>query len=217
MVQSPTTPISDVRREYQLAQLDEADVAADAIEQFGRWYSDAEKAQVPELTAMTLATADEHGVPSARIVLLKGFDVTGFVFYTNRQSQKGRELAANPRAALVLFWEPLERQIRISGTVERLSVQDSSEYFRTRPIKSKIGAWVSQQSHVLTTRDELTRKEAELSAKFAGQEVPMPEYWGGYRVLPQTIEFWQGRRSRLHDRLRYSRGESGWKIERLAP
>lgn len=212
----PTHP-SSIRTDYQKAELREEDVSPDPIEQFTRWYADAEKAKAPEFTAMTLATADASGRPSARIVLLKSFDAQGFCFFTNRHSQKGRELAENPRASLVFFWQPLERQVRIAGSVEHVSLEQSQAYFASRPVKSQIGAWVSQQSHVITTRQELDKTNEELTAKFAGKPVPMPEYWGGYRVVPQEIEFWQGRRSRLHDRLRYMHIGSGWKMERLAP
>jgi pyridoxamine 5'-phosphate oxidase len=192
-------------------------VSSDPFQQFGRWFTDAERAEIPEPTVMTLATADSTGKPSARIMLLKGFDPKGFVFYTNRQSQKGRELDQNPRAALVLFWGELERQVRITGTVEKVGREESEKYFHSRPVASQIGAWASQQSTLLSSREELERKVADLTAKFVGQQVPIPDYWGGYRVIPTEIEFWQGGRSRLHDRLRYTRVGSTWKIERLSP
>jgi pyridoxamine 5'-phosphate oxidase len=208
---------ADIRKDYRLGELHESDVAADPVEQFRRWFTDAEQAKIPEPTAMTLATADHAGVPSARIVLLKGFDARGFVFYTNRKSHKGRELAANPRASLVFFWQELERQVRISGTVEQLSFEQSEPYFHSRPLASQIGAWVSQQSDVISSREQLEALNSELTRKFAGQTVPMPPHWGGYRVIPTEMEFWQGRSSRLHDRLRYRKAGGGWKIERLAP
>jgi pyridoxamine 5'-phosphate oxidase len=210
-------PPSDIRKDYRLLELHEADVAASPTEQFARWFADAERAEIDEPTAMTLATADASGTPSARIVLLKAFDTSGFCFFTNRQSQKGRELAENPRGALVFFWKELERQVRISGRVEPLPLEQSISYFHSRPVASQIGAWVSRQSSVLSSRSELDEKQAELTAKFAGQIIPMPEYWGGYRVVPEEVEFWQGRPSRLHDRLRYRLDGGEWVIERLAP
>lgn len=190
----------------------------DPIEQFALWFADAEAAKVPEANAMTLATADASRVPSARIVLLKAADRRGFCFFTNYDSRKGRELAANPRAALCFFWQPLERQVRIEGTVEKVDCAESEAYFAARPRQAQIGAWVSQQSRPITSRVELERLEAELQQRFAGGPVPLPDYWGGYRVVPHAIEFWQGRPSRLHDRLLYTRSESGnWTIRRLSP
>jgi pyridoxamine 5'-phosphate oxidase len=212
----PISP-ADLRKDYHLAELHEADAAADPVEQFTRWFADAERAKIAEPNVMTLATADAAGRPSARIVLLKAFDAAGFCFFTNRQSHKGRDMAENPRAALVFFWEALERQVRISGKVEEVSREQSIAYFHSRPVKSQVGAWVSQQSRVIATRAELDEKETELLAKFDGQPIPMPDYWGGYRVVPEEIEFWQGRPSRLHDRLRYARVGGDWKIQRLAP
>jgi len=206
-----------MRREYQLFELHEADVSPDPIDQFGRWFEDAKTAKIVEPTVMTLATADITGKPDARIVLLKAFNSRGFVFYTNKQSQKGRELGENPRACLVFYWEALERQVRIDGTVEEVDRATAEQYFHSRPVASQIGAWVSQQSSVITSRAELEKLEAELSQKYAGQQIPLPDYWGGYRVVPAAIEFWQGRRSRLHDRLRYSLIRGEWKIERLSP
>jgi pyridoxamine 5'-phosphate oxidase len=211
-----TSP-ADIRKDYHLGELREADLLPDAIEQFSTWFNDAERARIAEPTVMTLATADAMGRPSARIVLMKGFDSSGFVFYSNRQSQKGRELEQNPRASLVFFWEELERQVRITGSVEQLTRGQSEKYFHSRPVASQIGAWVSHQSMVLSSRAELEKIEAEMQKKFTGQEVPMPDYWGGYRVVPTEIEFWQGRPSRLHDRLRYSLVGKQWKIERLSP
>jgi pyridoxamine 5'-phosphate oxidase len=213
----PNTPPSDIRKDYNLFELRKEDLSPDPIEQFGRWFEDAEAAKVVEPTVMTLATADITGKPAARIVLLKGFDTDGFVFFTNKQSQKGRELEENPRACLVFYWEELERQVRIDGTVEDVSRETAEKYFHSRPVASQIGAWVSHQSNVITSRAELEQLEAKFSQEFAGRPVPMPDYWGGYRVVPRTIEFWQGRRSRLHDRLRYSLIKEEWKIERLSP
>ena len=209
----------DLRVDYGRGALNEADVSPDPFEQFGAWFNDALGANVPEANAMTLATVGDRGVPSARIVLLKDFDALGFTFYTNYDSRKGRDLAANPRAALCFFWQPLERQVRVEGTVERGSRAESEAYFRSRPRQAQIGAWVSQQSATIASRAELERLEAELQARFANVPVPLPDYWGGYRVVPQAIEFWQGRPSRLHDRLLYTRDTpgGGWTLRRLSP
>jgi pyridoxamine 5'-phosphate oxidase len=210
--------IAKLRVEYSRGRLDEADVSPDPVEQFGRWFDDAWAASVAEPNAMTLATVDPAGKPSARIVLLKSFDARGFAFYTNYDSRKGRELAANPSAALCFFWQPLERQVRIEGTVENVGREESEAYFRGRPRQAQVGAWVSQQSSPITSRAELERIEAEIQKRFEGRPVPLPDYWGGYRVVPRAVEFWQGRPSRLHDRLLYTRSESGaWSIQRLSP
>jgi pyridoxamine 5'-phosphate oxidase len=208
---------SDIRSEYGIGELLESTALADPIAMFGKWFDDAQRAEVIEVNAMTLATADSTGRPSARIVLLKGFDERGFVFFTNYESQKGRELAENPRASLVFFWAELERQVRIDGTVERVARADSAKYFHSRPMRSQVGAMVSHQSTVIGSREELDLREAELLKQFDGQVVPMPDYWGGYRVVPVAIEFWQGRASRLHDRLRYRVGDGAWIRERLSP
>ena len=206
-----------MRRDYLKGQLNESEVKSDPIEQFKQWFADAEKAGVAEPTAVTLATADKTGMPSARIVLLKEFDARGFVFYTSRTSKKGRELLDNPRASLVFFWQELERQVRIEGQVEEVSREQSAAYFHSRPVASQIGAWVSHQSEVVASREVLNEREITLREKYAGKEIPLPDFWGGFRVIPAVIEFWQGRSSRLHDRLRYQRVDSDWKIERLAP
>jgi pyridoxamine 5'-phosphate oxidase len=217
---TPNVP-RDLRTEYTLDHLEERDVLPDAIAQFQRWFRDAQSANVAEPNAMTVATADASGAPSARVCLLKGVDQRGFVFYTNYDSRKGRELAENPRVALCFYWQPLERQVRVEGLVEKVGRDESEAYFHTRPTGSQIGAWVSHQSETIASREELDRRAAELMAKFKGGAIPLPPNWGGYRVIPQVIEFWQGRPNRLHDRLRYTRdtreSSGAWRIQRLAP
>jgi pyridoxamine 5'-phosphate oxidase len=209
--------VSDVRREYGARGLSEGDLAADPVEQLRAWLDQARDAYPEEFTSMTLATADREGRPSARVVLLKGLDERGLVFYTNYDSRKGRELAENPRAALVFYWPAFDRQVRIEGMVERTSREESEAYFLSRPLGSRLGAWASPQSRPIPGREDLERRLREAGERFGG-EVPLPEAWGGYRVRPETVEFWQGRPSRLHDRLRYSLlPGGGWRIERLAP
>lgn len=198
--------------------LREENVDPDPIRQFQRWFDEAVAANIAQPEAMTLATATLSGEPAARMVLLRGCDARGFVFFTNYDGRKASELVANPRAALLWFWEPLERQIRVEGQVEIASVAESDAYFRSRPRGSCIGAWASPQSAILASREELERRVAEVEARFAGQDaVPRPPNWGGFRVVPRSIEFWQGQRSRLHDRLRYRRDSGTWVLERLAP
>jgi pyridoxamine 5'-phosphate oxidase len=210
--------IDDLRQEYSSRGLSENDLDPDPIKQFRRWFEDAVAAGVREPNAMTLATSTKEGRPSARMVLLKGFDDRGFTFYTNYESRKGGELVENPLAALILFWVDLERQIRIEGRVELATGAESDAYFATRPLDSRLGAWASHQSEVLPSRAVLETRVIELQEQYSGQEVPRPPFWGGFRVVPESIEFWQGRQSRLHDRLRYRRQISqAWIIERLSP
>ena len=212
-----TLDLAALRRDYALATLDERDVDADPIRQFERWFADAAAARVPEPNAMTLSTATRDGVPSARIVLLKGVDANGFAFYTDYRSRKGAELAENPLGALTFLWKEIERQVRITGSVSRVSTQESDAYFRTRPLGSRLGAWASHQSAVLASREELEARVQDVIGRFPDGDVPLPPHWGGFRVAPDEIEFWQGRPDRLHDRLLYRRGERGWEISRLSP
>lgn len=210
--------LSDLRREYTLAGLKESDLDPSPFRQFDKWFQQALAAEVLEPNAMTLATSTLDGKPSARVVLLKGFDTSGFVFFTNYESQKGRELSENPHAALVFHWIELERQVRLSGRVSRVSVEESEEYFRSRPAGSQLGAWVSRQSQVVSGRKSLEDKLEELTQQYQTKPVPLPPYWGGYRLAPEMIEFWQGRPNRLHDRLRYTlQPGNSWLIERLSP
>ena len=209
--------LAELRREYTLAGLRRTDLDADAIVQFQKWFAQALAAEVVEPNAMTLATVAADGQPSTRIVLLKAVDQRGFSFFTNYESRKGRELAANPKAALTFFWAGLERQVSVGGTVQKLARQESEAYFKVRPIGSQWGAWASQQSTIVECREFLEKRLEEVTAKF-GETVPTPPYWGGYVLAPTSIEFWQGRPNRLHDRFLYTRGaDGGWKIERLSP
>lgn len=210
-------PIADLRKDYTLNGLNEADAAADPFVQFRAWFDIAVAAQLPEPNAMTLATATSDGRPSARIVLLKGLDERGFVFYTNFASAKGRQLLANPFAALVFLWDELERQVRVEGAVEHVADAEADAYFASRPWGSRVGAWASAQSSVLPDRAALDAQYTALAAEYEGRNVPRPPHWGGFRVVPAQIEFWQGRSSRLHDRLRYTHADGGWTIERLSP
>jgi pyridoxamine 5'-phosphate oxidase len=210
--------VADLRKDYTLEGLSELEVDLNPFIQFRKWFDQALAAQLPEPNAMTIATTTPDGKPSARMVLLKDFDERGFVLFTNYNSNKGQELAENPQAALVFWWAELERQVRISGYVEKVSVTESDQYFESRPAKSRLGAWVSNQSEVIESREILERRLQEFHSKYENQEIPRPPHWGGLRVIPTGIEFWQGRSSRLHDRLLYSRLDNGtWKIERLSP
>ncbi|BCX12634.1 MAG: pyridoxine/pyridoxamine 5'-phosphate oxidase [Thermosynechococcus sp.] len=210
------TSIADLRRDYRRQRLLESEAAEDPIEQFRLWFTEAVNAELPEPNAMTLATVGLDGMPAARLVLLKEVDDRGFVFFTNYRSRKGRELAAHPKAALVFWWAELERQVRIEGNVEQISAAESDAYFQSRPLGSRWGAWASQQSEVLESYAELEARLAAVEARY-GENVPRPEHWGGYRVLPTLIEFWQGRPNRLHDRLCYRRQGDHWQRVRLYP
>jgi pyridoxamine 5'-phosphate oxidase len=209
--------VEQLRTEYAKGELDAANVASDPIIQFGKWMDEALQAEVIEANAMSLGTCAADGQPSVRIVLLRGFDEAGFMFFTNYDSAKGRSLTANPKAALTFFWAELERQIRIEGIVEKATKAESDDYFMGRPRESRLGAWASPQSQVIADRDELESFWKGKKSEFDGTEVIRPANWGGFRLRPQTIEFWQGRPSRLHDRIRYRAVEDDWVIERLAP
>jgi len=209
-------PIAQLRKNYTFGQLSETEVPHQPLPLFQLWFDQAVKAECPEPNSMTLATADKAGNPSARIVLLKGADENGFTFFTNYESQKGKELADRPQAALLFHWHELERQVRIKGTVERVSPEESDQYFHSRPPASRIGAWASPQSAAIPNREFLEEAEQRFQSEF-GDAPPRPEHWGGYRLRPTEIEFWQGRPSRLHDRIHYKLDSGHWKISRLAP
>lgn len=209
--------LGDLRRDYARAPLERDRLHADPLEQFRLWFADAIKAQLLEPNAMTLATADATGRPSARIVLLKEVDGLGFVFFTDYRSLKARDIAANPRAAVVFLWKELERQVRISGSVEKVPREESEAYFKSRPRGSRVGAWASEQSSLLADRSILIREVERLNGHFGEGEVPLPPHWGGYRVIPNEVEFWHGQPDRLHDRFLYRRDGSGWTIDRLSP
>jgi pyridoxamine 5'-phosphate oxidase len=209
--------ISSIRKDYQLQSLSESDVKQDPIEQFGKWWDEAVASAIDEVNAMTLSTVTAEGKPSARIVLLKGFDQKGFVFFTNYESNKGEQLSVNPFASLVFFWKELERQVRIEGICEKVSEQESDDYFHSRPIGSQLGACASPQSRIIESRLIIENNLEKLQDQYKDTEIPRPAHWGGYRIVPNSIEFWQGRSSRLHDRVKYLNVNQSWKIVRLAP
>lgn len=209
--------LSELRKEYKNASLAPEDMLAHPIAQFDAWFKEAQTAEILEPNAMSLATATKDAFPSIRTVLLKYFDENGFVFYTNYQSRKAKEIAENPKASLLFTWLPLQRQVRIKGSVEKVSALESMKYFQKRPRESQIGAWVSQQSEVISSRQLLLNQFEKMKARFKNGAIPLPEAWGGYRVIPQQIEFWQGRESRLHDRVLYTKDTQQWKMNLLAP
>jgi pyridoxamine 5'-phosphate oxidase len=211
------TDLRDLRHEYAARGLDESELEADPIVMFGRWMADAVEAGIGEPNAMVLATVAASGHPAARTVLLKGLDQDGFVFYTNYSSRKGQELAANPACALLFPWHDLERQVRVEGTAARMPEEENQEYFSARPRGSQVGAWASPQSTVVESRSALDRLYDEAAERFGDGQIPVPPHWGGFRVRPETVEFWQGRTGRMHDRLRYRRTPDGWATDRLAP
>lgn len=209
--------LASIRTEYTKETLEMGSTADTPLDQFSKWFEQAQDADVPEVNAMTLATADGEGQPSARIVLLKDIEKGAFVFYTNYNSQKGEDLAENPKAALVFFWPELERQVRIEGLVSKVSPDMSTSYFHSRPRGSQVGAWTSPQSKVIESREVLKNRMEEIEQKYEGQEIPRPEHWGGYELRPERVEFWQGRANRLHDRILFTKMGESWKKERLAP
>ncbi len=211
--------LADMRRDYTRDGLTEAQAPADPYALFGQWFEEAVRTEQPpvEANACWLATVDGEGQPHCRVLLLKGVDAQGFVFYTNYDSAKGQQLAAQPRAAMTFFWPALERQVRIEGLVEQVSAEESDAYYRVRPLGSRLGAWASPQSQIIANRYELEQRLTEVQQRFVDGEPSRPPFWGGYRLKPQRIEFWQGRSSRLHDRLDYQRTEDGWQRQRLAP
>jgi pyridoxamine 5'-phosphate oxidase len=217
MVERPPLPIADLRQPYQRATLLESEMSSDPLVQFQAWFAEAIAAEIPEPNAMTLSTVSVEGKPSARIVLLKGIENGGFVFYTNYRSRKGQELAQTPYAALTFLWLPLERQVRIEGRVDPVDPVVSDAYFQSRPRGSQLGAWASDQSSVVRDRATLELELQRLEEQFGSGPIPRPDHWGGFQVFPTWVEFWQGRPNRLHDRLCYRQGQQGWSLERLAP
>jgi pyridoxamine 5'-phosphate oxidase len=209
--------LADLRKDYSLAGLSEKDLARDPFRQFEKWFQEAEGAKIAEPNAMVLSTAGRDGRPSSRTVLLKGLDGRGFVFYSNYESRKGRELELNPAASLLFPWIGFERQVIAEGPVSKISREESESYFHSRPRPSQLAAWASHQSAIVSARAALDESLKAMEGKYAGREVPIPPHWGGYRLAPETVEFWQGRRSRMHDRLRYRRTKDGWTVERLSP
>ena len=209
--------IAAIRKEYMLRSLSENDVNKNPMKQFAAWWDDAIDSNIEEVNAMTLATVNEQGYPSSRIVLLKDFNENGFVFFTNYESRKGKSLSIHPKVSIVFFWKELERQIRVEGVVEKISEEESTAYFTSRPVESKIGAWASPQSEVIESRDFLESRFKNFEEKYSEIEIPKPPHWGGYIVKPSRIEFWQGRPGRLHDRIEYNKNNEGWTIDRLAP
>jgi pyridoxamine 5'-phosphate oxidase len=209
--------IQDLRKNYKLKSLDQKDVLENPFEQFSLWFEEAMNSKLPEPNAMILATATKDGKPSVRALLLKGFDENGFIFYTNYESRKGKEIALNNNASILFFWPELERQIRLEGTVNKIPDEESKKYFDTRPYKSRIGAWASNQSNVIENRFFIIKKFLKYFIKFHSKDIPLPPYWGGYILKPDVFEFWQGRTSRLHDRVRYLKVDGRWQIERLSP
>jgi len=209
--------ISDIRTEYVKYGLQRADLANNPMDQFNEWFKQAQVAKLPEINAMSLATADGQGRPDVRTVLLKIFDEQGFVFFTNYKSTKAKQLSENPQAALLFPWLALERQVRITGAVEKISTSESLKYFSSRPRGSQLGAWISEQSHPIKNREKLSQLLHGIKERFKTGDIPLPNHWGGYRVIPDHYEFWQGRASRLHDRFSYTKTDNDWRIERLAP
>ncbi len=209
--------IEELRKNYKLKSLDQKDVLENPFEQFSIWFEEAMNSDLPEPNAMILATATKNGKPSVRTLLLKGFDEKGFIFYTNYESRKGKELAENDNASILFYWAELERQIRLEGKVEKISKEESKRYFDTRPYKSRIGAWASNQSEVIENRFIIVKKFLKYFIKFHSKDIPLPPYWGGYILIPEIFEFWQGRANRLHDRVRYSKNNGKWEIVRLSP